>query len=364
MLRFNRLFLAVPLVAALSACGDSSNGTGAQLPPTVTVETVKLIPRENGSLLQRRRFLGRLDAVSTVDYAFQVGGKVAKVPVVEGQIYEKETLLAELDQTDYNLALREAQASFDLAKADLTRKRTLVRRNAASQADLDASQADYRLKEVALERANINLSYTTLKAPFDALITRRLVEPETIVGSGTAVLRIQDVSELRVKISVPEDLMRGTRDPDTFEVVAVDKGVDGTEYEFPLEFRENNTEPDEVTQTFTVTFGMPRPEQPALLPGMTVTVLITPRIAEGMGAITVPIAAVATDADGKQKVFVYNPEDGTVTGKIIEVGAIAEERVIVNSGLSEGDVIVAAGAKFLRDGMKVRLPNGQNGQEG
>ncbi len=355
---FNRLMgwgCAAVLAVAIAGCSDSGSqdATTAQ-PPTVIVDAA--LPVQQGdTVLGPRRFVGRVAAVSTVDISFQVGGRITALPIAEGQIVPAGTVIAELDKSDYELAVREAEVAFNLARQDLRRKSELARSNNVSQATLDNAQAEFDLRQVALDNARLNLSYTTIAAPFDALITRRLAEPQTNVQSGSPVLRIQDVSELRVEISVPEDLMRGPDDQDYYDFEAIVSGANGESYTFPLEFRENNTEPDAVTQTFTVTLGMPRPDEPNLLPGMTVTVVVNSRLFSGDGGVSVPVTAVVTQPDGGHIVWVYDAETGTVSARTVTLGPIVGERIVIESGLSQGEEVVAAGAQRIRDGMAVRL---------
>ncbi len=365
MLTVDRLMGLACAFLVLAACSNSEDETPrAPEPQTVIVDEARPVATGNGAV-GPRRFTGRIAAVSTVDVSFQVSGKITALPIDEGDIVPAGTVLAKLDKADYELAVREAQAAFDLAQSDLKRKRELVRTNVVSEATLDKSETEFRVKEVELDTARLNLSYTTIKAPFDALISSRLVEAQTNVDAGTPVLRIQDVSELRVDISVPEDLMRSSQNPEdnpeAFEIVAIATGIDGTEYRFPLEFRENQTEPDDVTQTFTVTFGMPRPTEPNLLPGMTVTVMVA-LLGEGDGvSVSVPLTAIVDEADGGHSVFVYDPETQTVSKRRVEIGPVMNERIVVHSGLSRGDTVIAAGARRLQDGAAVRLMSDQKG---
>ncbi len=333
--------------ALLSGCANSSaSQTETQAIPTVALETVS-----SGSAYEARRFVGRVEPVSTVDVSFQVGGRLIGLPVVEGTMVEKGALLAALDPQDYALAVREAELAATLARSDYERKQALVSSNSMSRAALEESETQHGLRQVALENARNRLADATLQAPFDALVTRRLAEPFSNIQPGTPVLRIQDVSEYRIKISVPEDLMRMVADPEAVHVEAI--VTNGSEHRIPLAYRESNTEPDPVAQTYTATFGLPRLENINLLPGMTVQVIASPDKALAHNALSVPLSAIQTDAGGTAFVWVYETAGSTVSQRSVETGNFSGDRIQVLSGLAAEEAVVIAGGHALSDGLEV-----------
>lgn len=336
------------LAALLLAACSESEANKAEQPQ---VHTVIVEPVSDSAALGARNFVGRLAPVSTVDVSFRVGGELIDMPVSEGTRVKKGALLAALDPIDYELALRQARLSAELAKADFERKEKLLATKSISRAVYDQSKTEYELRKVAAENAERDLSHTTIEAPFDALITRRLTDAYTNVQSGQQVLRIQDISEFRVKISVPEDVLRLVRDPGMIQAEAV---IPGADERYPLEYREHNTEADAVAQTYEVTFGMAPPADANLLPGMTVSVAVKSVTPQSQKAYSVPIAAVDTSADGGFRVWVYDGETGSVSSRKVDVGTLASNRVPVLSGLDIGEKIVTAGGQLLREGMMVR----------
>ncbi|WP_274427237.1 efflux RND transporter periplasmic adaptor subunit [Chelativorans sp. YIM 93263] len=331
----------------LAACSESEANKAAE----PQVQTVAIEPVSQSTAVGTRNFVGRLAPVSTVDVSFRVGGELIDLPVSEGATVKKGALLAALDPADYELALRQAQLSAELAKSDFERKEKLLATSSISRAVFDQSKTDHNLKEVAVENAERDLSDTTIKAPFDALITRRLTDAYTNVQPGQQVLRIQNISEFRVKISVPEDVLRLAGDP---ELIQAEAAIPGTDKRYPLEYREHNTEADSVAQTYEVTFGMAPPADINLLPGMTVSVAVKRVAPRPEEAYSVPIGAVDTSADGGFRVWVYDDETGAVSLRNVEIGMLSSDRVPVLSGLNLGDKIVAAGGQLLREGMIVR----------
>ena len=349
-----RLFLLAALLA-LSACIEDKPEVETAAPaPTAMVTVI-----EGETLTGTRRFVGRLDAVSTVDMTFQVGGEIVDIPVREGTVVGQGEILATLDPEDFELALREAELSRGLAQNEFQRRETLVANNSVSRAAFEQAEAEFRLADLAVENAARNLAHTQIKAPFDALITRRLSDTYSNIQPGTPVLRIQDVSEYRVVISVPEDLIALVETPESFDITAR-FGMNGHSREVPLTYREHNTEPDAVAQTYQVSFALDPAIAGGLLPGMTASVEVSPKTAIAGSALRVPESALDVAEDGGFRVWLFDPVTNTVSPRDVTVGRVTDAFLPVTDGIASGDTIVTAGVHLLRDGMVVQPMAQQN----
>jgi len=334
------------LLALLAACDNST-----EIPPqpirTVRVETVSA----NNSVLQRR-FVGRIDAVSTVDLSFQVAGKIIALPVKEGLPVAKGTLLAALDDSDFRLAVAQANAQFNLTKLDLTRKRNLFTSGSLPKALLDQAETAFTLNQVALATAQRNLSYTRISAPFDALVSQRLMDNHSNVAAQQPVVRLQDLTELRVRINIPENSIKLLEKSADFNAEAVFS--DRPTQRFPLSYREHITEAGSVAQTYEVIFGLSRKNNPQLLPGMTATVIISKKEAAETAQLTIPLSAIDYDEQGAPRVWIFDPNSETVSSRAVTLGTLNKHHIPVLSGLQPDEHIVTAGAHLLREGMAVR----------
>lgn len=343
-----RALACAAALLTLAACGETEPPEVQPEPRAVRLETVGAAQRP-----AQRRFVGRIEALSTVDLSFRVPGRVVELPVVQGTVVAKGGLIAALDPADYRLAVREAEVQRNLVSRDLARKRTLAERQVVSRATLDAAEAEMGLRDVAHSNARRNLGYTRIEAPYDALITRRLVDNYTNVQAGQEVVRVQDVTELRVHVSIPEDLIGLVQQAERFAIEAqLPAYPDRT---FPLEYREHATEPDRVAQTYAVQFGLERPGGGDILPGMTAAVLVRAR-GEGLAGrpLDLPESALDTGPGGAFRAWVFHPEDGVVRPRPVEVGSVAGGRVPVLTGLQAGEQVVTAGVHLLSEGMAVR----------
>ncbi|MBZ5489006.1 efflux RND transporter periplasmic adaptor subunit [Halomonas aquamarina] len=337
------LFLIAPLI--LTGCGDDEE---QQERPA---QVVKLVEASQQEVYPGRRFVGRVDAKSTVNYAFQVGGRITEFPAVQGAVIPEGELIARLDQTDYVLQVRAAEAEYEQARRNLNRQRSLRAQGAASQAALDAAIAEAERAETQLDSARQELEYTTLNAPFDALIARRLVENYTTVPPNTEIVRIQDISELRIRFNIPQAMMQHLENGRHFSAEAEIATLPGQR--IPLEYREHLTEPDEVAQTYQAEFA-PANQNIIALPGTTATVYIKPEAQIDSPLISLPGSALDNDEAGEFRVWVFDPDEGVVHPQRVSVGEMVDDRVMITAGLEAGSRVVATGAHLLRDGMRVK----------
>ena len=332
------------LAVVLAACTLAAEAEDAPKP-------VKLITVEVPSGEVTRRFFGRAVARRTVDLAFQTAGQIVRFPAVEGRIVPEGDTIAELDLEPFRLAVRQARLERDRAVRNAERLQALEG-SAASPATVEDAATEAGLAEIALARAERALAQATLTAPFDALVARREVASFTTVAAGAPVVRLHDMSELRIGIEVPEILFqRAGRDPEV--VLWARFPADGRL--LPVEVREYRTETSRIGQTYRVTLGMAPPEDFTVLPGASVTVLATLKRAETR--IAVPASAVVIAADGSTSVMVFHAEDGdvgTLEARPVTLAAGRDGEIRVEDGLAPGTEIVAAGTATLEHGQWVR----------
>ncbi len=361
MLAFNKTSLlrwAGLLIAAASvaACQDDAIDpvarAEAELHAAPRPAKIFTVTDQIGML--ERRFAGRVAPVQTVDLSFQVPGKLIELPVLESQQVKKGDLIAKLDTTDYDRAVREATINAEQAKRELDRLVTLRDRSVISQSAFDEQQNTYDLAVERLKEAKQNLEYTSLKAPFDGIVSVRLVDNFTTVNVGTPVVRMQDVSEVQVDINVAEALF-GRVTASEVESIEARFPAYGDKL-FPLTYREHSSQVDEVAQTYRITLAMPRDGAGQLFPGMTASVIVKflPEGLELGEQFLVPSGAVAVDGDGKTFVWKFDDSTDTVSKQPVEVGTVMGDYLPVRDGLEPGDEIVSAGVAYLSDGQVVR----------
>lgn len=312
------------------------------------------------------RLPGRVRAAKRAELSFDVPGFVDRFSLEEGRRVKAGELVARLDDRIYRSRLDAARAEFERARNDLARYQSLWdSEQAVARAEVEDRRARLEVARTNLAAAERDLADTTIKAPFEGVITRRHIEPFSNVQAKQPIAELQDLRALEVVTNVPERLVRRMR-PQQAAVAFLEgeRGVEGDRggmgQALALELKSFAPEADALTQSYGVVLAVRSvPAGVNLLPGMAVSVESaggTSEAADAAGAnaaIAVPLAAVAADAQGQPGVWVVG-QDGRVARRPVRTGAIVGADIVVASGLARGERIVAAGVGALRDGMAVR----------
>jgi RND family efflux transporter MFP subunit len=354
MKRLRSILTGISLVClTLSGCSEPP-----PLEPIEIVRPVKSFLIEATSSGAIRTFPARIDAGRKAELSFRVSGVVQQLPVKEGDLVEAGQLVAALDPTDLQIVYNERKANYDKAKRNFTRAQELVKKGNIAKMDFDRLEAEFKSANALLKAAQQDLNYTKLTAPFTGRIARRHIETFEDIQAKQAIIDLQDTTELEVKFDVPESLLRGLKPEgetkDEVSVTASFSDIPGRN--FPLTFHEITTQADEKTQTFQVTYAMPKLESAIILPGMTASVTVDiSRFDTSDITYTVPASAIVGDYKLDPQAWVIDPKSMTVHSRPVKVGRLLGERIEVFEGLRAGDRIVTAGTPFLVEGMKVRL---------
>lgn len=322
----------------------------AQEADAPVVRPVILMPVEANGDGVTRQFFGQIVARQTVDLAFQVSGQITEFAITEGDRIAEGTRIAALDTELFELQLTQAQLQFDQAERAVERLARLS--DTVSQVSRDDAETQLSLAGVALRNAQYSLDHAELFAPFDAIVAERHVANFSSVVTGTPVVRLHDMSEIRVEIDVPEVLFRRARARADMVMYAQ---FPGSEVRHPLVLKEFIAEASAIGQTFRLTLAMQHPQNLTVLPGSSVTVYAT-ALGEGTAPV-IPASAIRIANDGATSVMRFVPGEGT-TGRVEAVAVTLEPtrdgRFQVTEGLTAGDEIVRAGAHLLHDGETVR----------
>ncbi len=321
------------------------------------VRPVKTLVVEGAVAGAVRRFPARIDSLNKADLSFRVQGKVKEIRVVEGQEVREGELLARLDDTDYRIVLNDRRASYDRARKDFERAKKLIKQGFISRTDYDKLEAAFKSAQAALKAARQDLAYTELKAPFSGTVAKRYVERFEEVQPKQPVLALSDTSSLKVIFDVPENIVQSIKRSGRGEHVDVWAVFDTLpDKHFKLKFLEASTRADPQTQTFKVTFVMPRPAELNILPGMTASVTVDlSKVLSGGRERLLPLTAVTADAALEPIVWMVDEKSMTVHPRKVKLGEMRGAKVEVLDGVEDGMRVVTAGTAYMADGMKVRL---------
>jgi RND family efflux transporter MFP subunit len=371
---------AVALVVALAAgCtraqsglppGPAAGEQGPQAPPEVLVETPVV-----GEVTDYEDFTGRTVSTRTIDIRARVTGYLEKINFreLEGRDVEKDFVLYEIDPRPYAAEVARAKANLLQSQAhakrldlDYRRAQRLVETKAITieQYDTIAGDRAEALAAVTLEQANVNLaelnlSFTKVRAPISGRIGRTMIDAGNVVRADETVLTtIVQINPIYVYFEVDErSLLRirhyleeGRLKADDKQGVRVMMGLADDEahpHVGHVNFLDNRLDPG--TGTLQVR-GLFDNSDHMLRPGLFVRVRLP--IGEPYRALMIAEEALGTDQGQK---FVYVIDDkNSAQYRRIEIGRLQEGRRVVLNGLSEGERVVVSGLQRVRPGETVQ----------
>jgi membrane fusion protein (multidrug efflux system) len=372
------------VVAALSAlllvaCDSGSEKTAEAPPPGVLV--AKAAMRQISETVE---YVGQTVAVNDVSLRAQVSGYLLEKTFDEGQDVEQGAELFIIDPALYEAGVAATEGAVAEAKAevlrtdkDLKRYRTLVKSQSISQQQLDKAeveslQASAHLKtvEAQLLKAQIDLSYTVIKAPFNGRIGRASASVGDLVAPQSGELaRLVELNPIYANFSVSEkDVIAAKRryqsgnsgvELDRIEVKL--RLPDGSLYEHVgrVDFIDNVVDRRTGTVVLRARFDNP---QKLLVPGLYVSTMLGRE--ETTDKLIIPQSAVQEDQAGTF-VMVVAP-DSKVELRRIQTGQAYAGELVVNSGLEPGEQVIVEGIQKVRPGVVVDaklapLPSMQQG---
>ncbi len=258
---------------------------------------------------------GIIEPVTTVEIKSKASGEILDLPVETGDVVEQGQLLVQVDQVDARQGLAQAQADLEVARArlkiaesQLERANRMLEQEIISDQDFETAELEHAnaraqlvRAEASLETARERMSETTIRAPIAGTIIARTVEvgnvissATQVVGGGTLLMTMADLSEVQVRTLVDETDIGRVR-PEMMADIAVEAFRDRS-----FQGRVLKIEPQaEVTQNVTMFPVIIRIEnrEGLLKPGMSAEVVI--QVAGAENAVTVPTQAVHPVADAR-----------------------------------------------------------------
>lgn len=361
-----RIAFVVSAFVSLSACEQNS----FVAPPPPKVEVAPPVQRAITRYLDAT---GNTAPIQTVDLVARVQGFLQAINYQDGSFVKEGTTLFTIEPETYKLKLEQAQAAevgaqatLKQAELDFKRQTDLVQRQAVSQATLDTStstrdnaQASLQQAQVNTRIAAVNYGYTNVAAPFDGIVSNRLVSVGELVGvaSPTQLATIVQLDPIYVNFNVNEQDVQRVRDEarrrgltvNELRQLPVEVGLQ-TETGYPHKGKLDYISPtlNQSTGTLAVRGVFANPDR-TLLPGFYVRVRVP--FEKQDDALLVPDVAIGSDQAGRY-VLVVNAEN-VVEQRKVTTGPLDEGLRVIESGLKPDDRIVTAGLLRAIPGQKV-----------
>jgi membrane fusion protein (multidrug efflux system) len=331
------------LSAVAAGCSSRAEAAGEHSAPAAPVRVRTAAAVERPASVNAS---GTVDATTTADVAFEVGGRISRVLVEEGQAVRAGQLLATVDAIDYKLSAEQAVASAAQAADEHQRMRQLYERGSLAPNDYAKYEMATKVKAAQAAQAQERLDDTRLTSPISGIVARRGVDAGESAAPGVPVFTIVALDRVTIRVGIPEAqiglLRRGTTA--TIAVPAL------AEKRFPARVTMIGVSADAASRTYPVKLEVPNPGH-LLLPGMIAEAHIDgDRMTR---ALTVPGEAVVRDAEGATLLFVYFPAERRVYGRRVTVGSPIDREIEITEGLAADELVVIAGQERMRDGASV-----------
>ena len=358
---------ALLAILALAACGKPP------APPAPGPPEVQVLTLASEDIAADNSYVGRTVPNNTVELRARVTGTLLERPYKEGEPVAEGAVLFRLDPREFEAArdsakarLAQTEAQVTRTTADLKRTEPLTKAGAASQADLDgaiasalAANADRDAARAQLAKAELDLSFSTITAPFSGMAGKSSVDPGALVSPNTGTLALLDqVDPIAVEFTVSEAEMVAWRSditagrmkvPEIDHLLVKATLVDGSQLaaEGRIAFRSVRIKPETGTALIRAVFPNTDGRMRA---GQFIRLKVIGAIR--VGVILVPQAAVLQNPTGAS-VYVLD-KDGKAEARKIELGSWRDDRWVVRSGLQAGDQVIVDGIQRVRSGAPVK----------
>ena len=363
------LATSIALVGCSKDPKDAQQGAAAQKMPPLEVGVIVAQPQ---NVEQTMQLSGRTAAYQISEVRPQTGGVILKRLFAEGSFVQAGQALYQIDANTNRASADSARASVLRQQANLNalrvkegRYRQLVGTNAVSKQEYDdihaqvlLAEADVAASQAALKNAEINLAYSTVRAPISGQSSRSSVTPGALVtaNQADALVTIQQLDPIYVDINqssaellrLRQQLSKGSLNNSNNTRVKITL-EDGSDYpiEGQLAFSDASVNPDTGTVTLRAVFSNPNH---LLLPGM----YATAKISQGVlpNAYLVPQAAISRLPTGQAIALVVNAK-GVVESRPITTTGVKGQDWIVTDGLQVGDKVIVEGVAKVKEGQEV-----------
>ncbi|MBO6596993.1 MAG: efflux RND transporter periplasmic adaptor subunit [Pseudomonadales bacterium] len=359
------VFRVIFLLLFITGCSNEEAEVQVTEVVTDSVQALEYFPK--------RSFVGRLNAQEDVQIKARISGYLTSVDFKEGENVKVDDPLYSIDPREFEAALASARARLAAAQADrqvsdlnFRRGEELLPKKAISQADFDSlkakkleADAGYAQAEAAVKTAEVNLTFTQIKAPISGRIGRSAATVGDLVGPTSGVLTtlvsmdpieaIFQISESTFVATSEERL--GTNEAGEVELSDIQVGLELTNRQmYPLkgyiDYFANRIDDD--TGTMETRALIPNPEG-LLVPGQYVRVVL--QLSNPLTGTFIPQSAVQADQQGS---FVLVIEPGNVVARRnVELGDRVDADIRVLSGLDIGEEVIVRGLQLVRPGQVV-----------
>ena len=285
---------------------------------------------------------GRTEANRLVEIKSETDGRLAELPVEDGTRVKAGDVIGKLSPGDRPARLAEAKALRAQRKIEFEADQKLSKKGFRAETQLAATQAELEAAEAAVKIAEVELGYTTIRAPFDGVIDSRLVEIGDFIDRGEAVARLVELDPMVIVTQVNErEIKRLSIGTPGEARLMTGESITGT-------VRHISAVADEATRTFRVELEVPNPDR-SISAGMTAEI---PLPLSKVAAHHVSPAVLTLAENGEIGVKTVDAENRVAFHAVNIVDT--DNQGIWVTGLPEEISLITVGQEYVSTGEAVR----------
>ncbi len=357
------LLLLISTLSLLTGCTESAATEATPKPHAYLHQaaSAELSPVPGYSV--QRSYVGRIQVQQDAHIGFEQAGKVAQLFVNEGETVSKGELLARQDTellsvTRQELDAQQQQINADLAlvEANLARLRSLKSRGFTSAQSLDelkaqrkVLQANRKRTQASIHGNELRIRKSSLLAPYDAVISRRLIDEGEVVDAGSPALTLLQRDHSEVKVGIPVTMLTQLADKQQFSV-----RVGNARY--PVRLLTRGFDVDPTTRTVQLRFELL--DNPPLVNGQLAWLQLEQYFAQP--GYWVPLTALTDGIRGLWNLYTLQPNNDnnwTVQSRNVRVFHSTLDKAFIYAPLIEGERFLTKGLQRLVPDQRVRLDN-------
>ncbi len=303
---------------------------------------VKIQLMEPASTGTEHNYVGVIEESFATTLSFETSGNVQHVYIKEGDRVSKGQLIADLNETTAQNAYNVAKATFDKAQDGYTRSEQLYKNRSLSELKWVEVQTAFTEAKSLAEIAKKNLQDCKMYAPISGVISSLDIEQGMNVIPYESVAKLVDISELCVKVSIPENEIADISIGQNVQVIV--SALNNAS--FTGKITEKGIKADILSNCYDIKVKLNNPEK-NLLPGMVCKALIQ-YSDTSESKIQVPVNAVQITNEGQRYVWVAKNKRSQRC--FVTIGELTNKNVIIQSGLKQGDTVIVEGYQKVSEG--------------
>lgn len=311
-------------------------------PISVSVDTIRL-----QNIVDAGNYTGTFEPNKETKISADIQGKINAVLVDVGSYVSKGQTLIQLDNSLLKLQLQTVEVQIEGLEDDVKRYTILTEADAVQGVQLE--KARLGLKSAKVQRATLleQINKTSVKAPFNGVVTAKLNEEGGFAAPGAPLLQITDISTLRFTINIPESDLVQFQSNQSYKIstdVFPDISLSGKISMIGSKANMGNS--------FPIQFQVANTKNLSIKSGMFGKVSLSETKQEQ--GILIPTSAIIEE-NGIAKVYVI--KNGKAVLQAITTSKTIGNKTLVSSGLNENDIIVTNGFINLFDGANISIKN-------